>query len=746
MTTVTKTFNFTGAVQTYNVPLSVTSVVIVCKGASGSAFSAFGGGTGATVTGTLAVTGGSSLNVYVGGGGGGSNFSVAGAGGFNGGAQGGATAGQSGSAAGSGGGGASDVRQGGTALANRKIMAAGGGGTTANVSGGAGGALGGNGSAGSGSNGGGGGTQSAGGAGGGVGGGAGASGQGGNGSGNTVGNGPGGGGGGFFGGGGGGFASGGVNPAAGGGGSSNAAGCTSTSSTAGTSGGNPFTGPTNDGFVTISYTNTAPTAPTLTSPANYGYLDVENANVFWTFNDPDTGDIQGAADVRYRVNGGPWTTFLNAAAAIDNTFELPNLTVGLQYEWQVRTYDFLGEVSPWSSSQFFIAVDHPTPVGFSSPIAGQAITDLTTQGINWIHTLRNQNGYTVTRYGALADGTIDTSTVYETTTLASSSANSRFFTDANIHRNGREWWAIRIFTHNNSASSDLYTFPVTMSYDAPQAPLCVAAAQLSVAAIQIIEQMTDLSVDYFAQLAVPTVADTGQALTNFGSPAMNGTVSNGLLFNNTTVFGQVANVAAKILSMQCTFQFHDVNTTHANSISMLAGDTGNTNAYIFCTSTRSTWAISKLVAGATTQLATGSYATLLPGPAVPLTMSASIVGTTITFVDPLGISHTATDAIIGSQTGTFARISIDNTGTTTPDKLQLAHWSASDTANVPVFATLDRSTDGTNFQPIPGAEWDSGDYGAIFAYIDYAPPVNVRTYYRVTAYTAAGAIARSAVT
>lgn len=111
-------FSFTGAAQTFTVPGGVTSVVVIAKGAQGSAGAGVGaglGGRGALVTGTLAVTPLSTLNVFVGG------APTAMLNGFNGGASGGdATAGR--------GGGASDIRVGGLAEANRVVTAGGGGG------------------------------------------------------------------------------------------------------------------------------------------------------------------------------------------------------------------------------------------------------------------------------------------------------------------------------------------------------------------------------------------------------------------------------------------------------------------------------------------------------------------------------------------------------------------------------------------------------------------------------------------
>jgi hypothetical protein len=116
------TFNYTGAMQTYTVPAGVTSLTVSAWGGQGGSGAIGGagvaggvGGLGGYSTGTLAVTPGDVLTIFVGGQGGTPT------GGFNGGADGGSTnAG--------GGAGASDIRVGGIAEANRVIVAGGGGG------------------------------------------------------------------------------------------------------------------------------------------------------------------------------------------------------------------------------------------------------------------------------------------------------------------------------------------------------------------------------------------------------------------------------------------------------------------------------------------------------------------------------------------------------------------------------------------------------------------------------------------
>jgi hypothetical protein len=132
----TQTFNYTGSFQNFTVPTGVTTLDIDIAGASGGASwpvnTISQGGLGGRVTGSIAVTPGQVLRIYVGGVGEDGAMNVPGAGGFNGGAV-GENFGSSRS--GGGGGGGSDIRESPYALANR-LVCAGAGGGGANTAGG----------------------------------------------------------------------------------------------------------------------------------------------------------------------------------------------------------------------------------------------------------------------------------------------------------------------------------------------------------------------------------------------------------------------------------------------------------------------------------------------------------------------------------------------------------------------------------------------------------------------------------
>lgn len=411
--TTTKAFPFTGAPQPFTVPGGVFSISITAFGAAGGG--TWGPAYGGFSQGVLAVTPGETLWVYVGGKG--ANTGAGGAlGGWNGGGGGGAS---TSGLVGCGGGGASDVRQGGQALANRKIVAGGGGGQGRFTNGGGGGGLtGAKGGATGGSWGGNGGTQSAGGTVAGSTGSptAGALGVGGNGGGNSSpGNsGGGGGGGGYYGGAGGALAVGGAQWGQGGGGSGYIGGVTSGGTSVGTwSAGN--------GSINFTF-NTPPNAPTLTTPPQNGAVDATVApTVQWQFSDPDPGDLQSSADVQYRAPGDSFTVVTAAAASVGSyTFPAP-LVADTTYEWQVRTYDQSGAVSPWSASGFFTPRTPPAAPTIVSPPAGSAIT-ADPAPYQWTPS-GAQSGYEIVLCADNA-GSADLTRIYSDTAVSGSTATA----------------------------------------------------------------------------------------------------------------------------------------------------------------------------------------------------------------------------------------------------------------------------------------------------------------------------------
>lgn len=436
------TFTYTGAAQSWTVPSSGT-YVIECWGAQGGASDGIGG-KGGYAKGSIDLSAGETLTVYVGG------HPASRPGGWNGGGNGSNSAGGNGY----GGGGGTDVRRNGTALANRIIVAGGGGGDR---SGGFGGGTVGN-DAGNGvysvGSGGYGGTQTAGGAGGdggadvlglpgqlGVGG-----------------NGGFGGGGGYYGGGGGGLDTYSGTASPGGGGSGYIGGVTNGTMSTGVQSG--------DGQVAITKANNPPNAPALNFPAHVNAAATNRLP--WTFSDPDAGDSQSAFNLYYRAQGAStWTKV--AQSTPNNWWDAPagTFTAGTTYEGQVETYDSQGVLGARSTSTFFDAQQPPDGPAIIDPANGQTIPADSYTGVISAPTVDASEW---TLYADDGAGNIDTATIlHGPVTVTPADGDVRRYTFTGLANNVPVWWSVR------TEDSGLWSAPTQdvrtpVSYAPPPAP------------------------------------------------------------------------------------------------------------------------------------------------------------------------------------------------------------------------------------------------------------------------------------
>lgn len=136
----------------------------------------------------------------------------------------------------------------------------------------------------------------------------------------------------------------------------------------------------------------APNAPLLVSPASATVIDRGNVLRFtWTFSDVDPGDTQSAFDLRYRVVDAPgWTTVSQSTGSSFYDLAAGTLAPG-NYEWQVRCYDALATVGPYSPSEFFTAATAPADPAITDPLGGSSVT--ATDTVTW--TAPSQTHYQV---------------------------------------------------------------------------------------------------------------------------------------------------------------------------------------------------------------------------------------------------------------------------------------------------------------------------------------------------------------
>lgn len=117
--------------------------------------------------------------------------------------------------------------------------------------------------------------------------------------------------------------------------------------------------------------------PRLLSPINDQAVQVNDpVTLDWKFVDPDQGDAQVKADIRYRVVGtADWTVVFGDTAAPGalSYWTLPARTfqVGFRYEWSARTYDLNSggfTASSWTEPETFYAIATPGAVTTGVPV------------------------------------------------------------------------------------------------------------------------------------------------------------------------------------------------------------------------------------------------------------------------------------------------------------------------------------------------------------------------------------------
>lgn len=153
---------------------------------------------------------------------------------------------------------------------------------------------------------------------------------------------------------------------------------------------------------------TTPNAPTLNSPIGSLTIDLGVIERFsFTYSNTDPTDAQSAFDLQYRVIGAPSWTNVNVVTPY-GYYDFPASTfTANNYEWQVRTYDSIGLVGPWSASSFFTAAVQSATLSITAPTSGSTLGATAT--ITW--STPTQTDYEVRRVRDLA-GVPDTTTIY----------------------------------------------------------------------------------------------------------------------------------------------------------------------------------------------------------------------------------------------------------------------------------------------------------------------------------------------
>jgi hypothetical protein len=222
--------------------------------------------------------------------------------------------------------------------------------------------------------------------------------------------------------------------------------------------------------------NAPPDAPTLTTMAAGGTVDRAAVNrASHTFSDPNPGDSQSAFDLRYRLVGAPtWTTVAAPTPNPFYDFAAGTFAAG-DYERQVRTYDSLGVVGPWSASGFFSAADVPDGPSITYPVNGQFVE--LEETLTW--STADQDAYQVRRVADDA-GEPDPGVVYfDTGEVASTTARSlplTFTVNDRIEH-------VQLRVKNDGLFSPWTSVSVEVSFAPPPTPLLAFEAEPDTASL-----------------------------------------------------------------------------------------------------------------------------------------------------------------------------------------------------------------------------------------------------------------------
>ncbi len=217
--------------------------------------------------------------------------------------------------------------------------------------------------------------------------------------------------------------------------------------------------------VALVSANTAPNAPTLTSPTGGTTVDrTVDLDLEGTFSDPDAGDELSEVTVQYRQVGGASTTLAQSASGSTFTVTIAGgtLTAG-NYEWRAKTKDNSGLEGPYSGWSQFTAASPPAAPVITAPTDGGTV-DTDPYTVTW--TAPNQTAYQV-RTVADASGSPNTGTVYQDTGEVTTTSARSAAIDFDV--NGRaEHVQVRIKYGGVWSAWDSH--PVTVSYTPPATP------------------------------------------------------------------------------------------------------------------------------------------------------------------------------------------------------------------------------------------------------------------------------------
>jgi len=139
--------------------------------------------------------------------------------------------------------------------------------------------------------------------------------------------------------------------------------------------------------ITYTLPNTAPNAPTLNTPANAteAYL-AQSVEFDWTFNDPDSGDTQGA--YRHEIINASSGVVLNDTGKVVSSNSVTNQvvpSVSGDYYWRVKTWDNSDAEGAWSVNRTLSVIvnQFPSAPVISNPVNNTEYEPATSVNVTW---------------------------------------------------------------------------------------------------------------------------------------------------------------------------------------------------------------------------------------------------------------------------------------------------------------------------------------------------------------------------
>lgn len=233
------------------------------------------------------------------------------------------------------------------------------------------------------------------------------------------------------------------------------------------------------GAIRITVSNRAPYAPVVSSPPNASsWAPTDNVFFEWAFGDPDAGDTQSAAEIRWRPVGG--TTWTTISMTTEQSVSVPGTTFGTDnIEFQIRTKDAAGLWGPYSATQTFTVTAGATVAPtITSPANGSFIND-TTANVNW--SVPDQDAYQVRQLGDNAGAPNTGNILYDSGTVEQPATRSHALT---FPVNGRVEH-IQVRARVGGVWSTWTSVRVTVNYDSPPTPTYAAVVDSNLEVIDI---------------------------------------------------------------------------------------------------------------------------------------------------------------------------------------------------------------------------------------------------------------------